>query len=189
MSLERHFEIVLEVAGDAPLAISHIAEWGRELRARDSPENKIRRTVARPVGCIRIARIGAAVGELTEESDVARIQIVLLISRCLPAHREQVPSALPGEVVVIVECVVGEYLGIGAVANVTGVIADALAREAHIGLSAERNADFRVAGKSEEAGWVTGNAVVPTHTRETNPRFVDDVRQRRCAPNSHRQSS
>ena len=91
-------------------------------------------------------------------------------------------SALPGEIVVVVEGVVGKDLGVGVGADVAGVVADALAGEAHIGLSAKRNADFGVAGQAEKAGWVAGNAVVPTHARETEARFIDDGRREGVHP-------
>ena len=80
---------------------------------------------------------------------------------------------LPREIVVVVESIVGKDLGVGIGADVTGVVANALAGETYILLRAKRNAYFLIAGKAEEAGWVAGNAVVPTDACEAKTKFVD----------------
>ena len=98
----------------------------------------------------------------------------MLIAGRLAAHGEKVASALPGEVVVVVESVVGENLRVGIGPDIAGVIADALSGEPHVLLRAKRYADFGVARQAEPAGWVAGHAVVPTHAGKSEASFVDD---------------
>ncbi len=44
---------------------------------------------------------------------------------------QQMPSALPGQVVVVVKGVVGEYLWVGVGPNVAGIVADTLPGSGH----------------------------------------------------------
>ena len=78
-----HLEVVLNVAGDAPLTIAHTTIRRCELVVRDTVENEIRRAITRPITRIRIARENAVVGKLSEKSDVPCIEVVLLVTRRL----------------------------------------------------------------------------------------------------------
>src|SRR5438270_8232696 len=82
-------------------------------------------------------------------------------------------SALPGEIVVVVESIVGKELRVRICTDVAGVVAKALARETYKLLRAERYAYFLVAGKAKETRWVAGNTVVPTNACEPKTKFVD----------------
>ena len=94
---------------------------------------------------------------------------------------------LPGQVVVVVERVVAKNLGIGARAEVTGIVADALSRKSGIKLVAnERNSDFLITCEAKLSGRIGRDAVVPAYARESHARFVDDRRMRRCEPSFHR---
>src|SRR5437868_3525986 len=82
-------------------------------------------------------------------------------------------SALPCQIVIVVESIVGEELRVRICADVTGVVAKALAGETYKLLCAERYAHFLVAGKAKETRWVAGNTVVPTNACEPKTKFVD----------------
>src|SRR5258708_5300752 len=92
------------------------------------------------------------------------------------------PSTLPSQIVVVVESIIREDLGIGISANVAGVVADALPGEAHIRLSAKGNANFLVAGEAKVAGGIARDAVVPTYTCEADAPFIDDGGRERVDP-------
>ncbi len=87
-------------------------------------------------------------------------------------------TALPGEIVVGIEGVVGEDLGIGIGADITGIITDALPGEPHVLLSPKWYADFLVAGHAEQTGWIAGDTIVPTNARESEANFIDNVRRK-----------
>src|SRR6202011_122199 len=85
----------------------------------------------------------------------------------------------PGQIVVVVEGIVGKDLRISICTQITYAVVDALSREAHILLSAKRDADLLIAGVPEESGWIAGDTVVPANPREAKAGFIDD-RRREC---------
>src|SRR5579862_4779573 len=168
----RDFEIVLKVSGEAPLAVADPARGRGELIVVDAIENKVRRTIAGTVRCIRIRRKDATVTKLPEEADVSGVDVVLLIAGGLAANREEVASVLPGQVVVIIKSIVGEDLKVSIGADVTGVVVDGLAGESNKELLAKGYADLLISGEPKLTGWIGGNAIVPLHASKTEAKFI-----------------
>ena len=90
---------------------------------------------------------------------------------------------LPGEIVIVVERIIREDLGIRVGADIAGAaetqvaevaVADALSSETHVLLCTERDADHRIAVKPKLACRVARNAVNPTNASKTKTKFVDD---------------
>ncbi len=119
--------------------------------------------------------------ELSEESNVTGVEVILLISGRLHSDGEVMASVLPGEIVVVVESIVGKDLRVGLgsdVADLTETIAaHILPREAGICLGKrKRNADLLVTVCAKDSRGIAGVAVVPTHTGEAEPKLIDDGR-------------
>src|SRR6185437_9594128 len=109
----RSLKVVLHISRDAPLPIADDSQRRSQLVLRNPVENKVRRRITGPAAySIRIARKDTRVIKLAEEAIVRGVDIVLLEARRLHAEGEQVPSLLPGQVVVVVEGVVAQNLRI-----------------------------------------------------------------------------
>ena len=83
-------------------------------------------------------------------------------------------AALPGQVVIVVEGIVTQDLGIGAGPDRAGIKVQILFREARIELLAERYANFAVARDPKIARGVSGNAVVPADAGKPDAGFIDN---------------
>ena len=142
-------------------------------------QDKVGRTVA---AATRQASVLPGVAECTEESDVPGIQIILLVPGGLTSDRDKVTSALPGQCVLVIECIVSENLGIGTGPDIARVVTDVLPSEADIFLGTERNANFLVSGQTEEAGGIAGHTIVPAHTGKSKTRLVHDRGRERVYP-------
>src|SRR4029077_4214154 len=174
------FEIILNISREPPLAVPHDANSGSNLIVADPVQHKVRRTITRAAG---ETRVSARITKCPEKPEIGSVEVVLLVAGCLPADGQVVPPALPGQVVVVVESVVPKNLGVGAGADITGAVADALPREARIQLGAhKRDANLCVTGQAEISRWVGRDAVVPTHARKTEASFVDDGRGKGAIP-------
>ena len=86
------------------------------------------------------------------------------------------PALLPGQIVVVVEGIVGKDLRIRICAQITDAVADALSGESHILLSAKRNADFCVPSVAKESRRIAGNTIVPAHPGESEAKLIYDRR-------------
>src|SRR6266481_1872036 len=131
-----------------------------------------------------ICRVDAAISKLPQKPDVSCIDIVLLISDRLSTNAQQVPAALPGEMIVVVESIVGKDLGVRVGANVAAVVVDALPGKAHVLLRAKRNPNLLVAGVAEDSRRIAGNTVIPAYTRKAEAAFVNDGRREIVDPAS-----
>ena len=91
----------------------------------------------------------AVVRKLPQESDVAGIDVVLLVAGRLPPDGEVVAPMLPSEIVVVIEGIVGKDLRVGVGADVAGAVPRLCPGKAYKKLSAKRYADCFVAGEAE----------------------------------------
>ena len=95
----------------------------------------------------------SVITKLPKEPDITSVEIVLLIAGGLTADGKIMPSALPGQIVIVVERIVGKDLRVRIGANIVGAAegsgggsTNALSGETDILLRSKRYADCLIAG-------------------------------------------
>src|SRR5262249_31632506 len=155
------------------LTVAHPPERRRQLNALDQAQHKIRPSVSRAT---RKSRVLAVVAELTQETYVTGVEVVLLIAGRLSADRERMAAGLAGGVGVVIEGIVGKNLRVRVGPDVVGS-ADALPGETHVLLGAKRNPHLLVAGQAKQARGITRDAVQPTYPSKAEAKFIHHVRR------------